>query len=85
MAYDFLIEFLNENQIISQILDVDKNIFSDLIKSEKISFLIKENLDQTCELSFIRMKRLEKLYEILSQSKSLFEEKIHLERNFEKS
>ena len=83
--YDFLIEFLNENQIISQILDIDKRIFSDLIKSEKISFLIKENLDQTCELSFIRMKRLEKLYEILSQSKNLFEEKIHLERNFEKS
>ena len=83
--YDFLIQFLNDNQIISQILDIDRKIFADLIKSEKISFLIKNNLEQTCELSLMRMKRLEKLYEILSQSKNLFEEKIQLERNFENS
>ena len=81
--YDAFIEYLKGNQFIFEILDIDKKIFNDLVKSKMIRVLIKDNLETTRELSYKRIKRLEKFYEALSQSRNLLEEKIYLERNFE--
>ena len=81
--YDAFIEYLKGNQFIFEILDIDKKIFNDLVKSKMIRVLIKDNLETTRELSYKRIKRLEKFYDALSQSRNLLEEKIYLERNFE--
>ena len=81
--YDAFIEYLKGNQFIFEILDIDKKIFNDLVKSKMIRVLIKDNLETTRELSYKRIKRLEKFNDALCQSRNLLEEKIHLERNFE--
>ena len=81
--YDAFIEYLKGNQFIFEILDIDKKIFNDLVKSKMIRVLIKDNLETTRELSYKRIKRLEKFNNALCQSRNLLEEKIHLERNFE--
>ena len=83
--YDAFIEYLKGNQFIFEILDIDKKIFNDLVKSKMIRVLIKDNLETTRELSYKRIKRLEKFDEALSQSRNLIQEKIHLERNYENS
>ena len=81
--YDAFIEYLKGNQFIFEILDIDKKIFNDLVKSKMIRVLIKDNLETTRELSYKRIKRLEKFNDALCQSRNLLEEKIHLERNYE--
>ena len=81
--YDSFIQYLKENQIIFQILDIDKKIFSDLVISKMIPVLIKDSLETSRELSYKRIQRLEKFDEALSKSKHLIQEKIQLEKNFE--
>ena len=83
--YDSFIEYLKENQIIFQILDIDKKIFSDLVISKMIPVVLKDCLETSREISYKRIRRLEKFDEALSQSKNLIQEKIHLERNYENS
>ena len=83
--YDSFIEYLKKNQIIFQILDIDKKIFSDLVISKMIPVVLKDCLENAREVSYKRIIRLEKFYEALSQSRNLIQEKIQLERNFEKS
>ena len=83
--YDSFIEYLKRNQIIFQILDIDKKIFSDLVTSKMIPVVIKDCLENARELSYKRIHRLEKFDEALSQSRNLIQEKIHLERNYENS
>ena len=81
--YDSFIQYLKENQIIFQILDIDKKIFSDLVISKMIPVLIKDSLETSRELSYKRIRRLEKFDEALSPSRNLIQEKIQLEKNFE--
>ena len=81
--YDSFIEYLKRNQIIFQILDIDKKIFSDLVISKMIPVVLKDCLETTRELSYKRIHRLEKFDEALSQSRNLIQEKIQLEKNFE--
>ena len=83
--YDSFIEYLKENQIIFQILDIDKKIFSDLVISKMIPVVLKDCLETSREISYKRIRRLEKFDEALSQSKNLIQEKIHLEKNYENS
>ena len=83
--YDSFIEYLKKNQIIFQILDIDKKIFSDLVISKMIRVVLKDCLENALEVSHKRIHRLEKFHEALSQSRYLIQEKIQLERNFEKS
>ena len=83
--YDSFIEYLKKNQIIFQILDIDKKIFSDLVISKMIRVVLKDCLENALEVSHKRIHRLEKFHEALSQSRNLIQEKIQLERNFEKS
>ena len=83
--YDSFIEYLKKNQIIFQILDIDKKIFSDLVISKMIRVVLKDCLENALEVSNKRIHRLEKFHEALSQSRNLIQEKIQLERNFEKS
>ena len=83
--YDSFIEYLKRNQIIFQILDIDKKIFSDLVISKMIRVVLKDCLENALEVSHKRIHRLEKFHEALSQSRNLIQEKIQLERNFEKS
>ena len=83
--YDSFIEYLKKNQIIFQILDIDKKIFSDLVISKMIRVVLKDCLENALEVSHKRIYRLEKFHEALSQSRNLIQEKIQLERNFEKS
>ena len=81
--YDSFIEYLKKNQIIFQILDIDKKIFSDLVISKMIPVVLKDCLENAREVSYKRIIRLEKFYEALSQSRNLIHEKIQLEKNFE--
>jgi len=83
--YDSFIEYLKKNQIIFQILDIDKKIFSELVISKMIRVVLKDCLENALEVSHKRIHRLEKFHEALSQSRNLIQEKIQLERNFEKS
>ena len=81
--YDSFIEYLKRNQIIFQILDIDKKIFSDLVISKMIPVVLKDCLENAREVSYKRIHRLEKFDEALSQSRNLIQEKINLEKNFE--
>ncbi len=81
--YDSFIQYLKKNQIIFQILDIDKKIFSDLVISKMIPVVLKDCLETSRELSYKRIRRLEKFDEALSQSRNLIQEKIQLEKNFE--
>ena len=60
--YDSFIEYLKKNQIIFQILDIDKKIFSDLVISKMIPVVLKDCLENARELSYKRIHRLEKFY-----------------------
>ena len=50
-----------------------------------IRVVLKDCLENALEVSHKRIHRLEKFHEALSQSRNLIQEKIQLERNFEKS
>jgi len=81
--YDSFIEYLKKNQIIFQILDIDKKIFSDLVISKMIRVVLKDCLENALEVSHKRIHRLEKFHEALCQSRNLIQEKIQLEKSFE--
>ena len=83
--YELLMEYLKENNIVFQKEQVDEKISPELLSLERNPILMRRVLEQISERFYLSMRGLEKLDDALSQSKILFEKKIILERNFEKS
>ena len=80
--YELLMEYLKENNIIFQKEHIDEKTSPEILRLDKNPFLMRRILEQISERFYLSMKGLEKLDEELSQSKSLFEKKNNLERNF---
>ena len=80
--YELLMEYLKENNIIFQKEHIDEKTSPEILRLDKNPFLMRRILEQISERFYLSMKGLEKLDEALSQSKSLFEKKNNLERNF---
>ena len=83
--YELLLEYLKENNIVFQKKQVDEKIAPELLKLDRNPMLLTRILERTSERFYLSMRGLEKLDDALSQSKNLFEKRIFLERNFEKS
>ena len=83
--YELLMEYLKENNIVFQKEQVDEKISPELLSLERNPILMRKVLEQISERFYLSMRGLEKLDDALSQSKILFEKKIILERNLEKS
>ena len=83
--YELLLEYLKENNIVFQKEQVDEKIAPELLRLERNPILMRRILEQISERFYLSMRGLEKLDDALSQSKNLFEKRIFLERNFEKS
>jgi len=83
--YELLMEYLKENNIVFQKEQVDEKIAPELLRLNRNPILLRRILEQTSERFYLSMRGLEKLDDVLSQSKNLFEQKFFLERNFEKS
>ena len=83
--YELLLEYLKENNIVFQKEQVDEKIAPELHRLNRNPILLRRILEQISERFYLSMRGLEKLDEALSQSKNLFEKRIFLERNFEKS
>ena len=83
--YELLLEYLKENNIVFQKKQVDEKIAPELLRLDRNPMLLRRILEQTSERFYLSMRGLEKLDDALSQSKNLFEKRIFLERNFEKS
>ena len=83
--YELLMEYLKENNIVFQKEQVDEKIAPELLRLERNPILMRRILEQISERFYLSMRGLEKLDDALSQSKNLFEKRIFLERNFEKS
>ena len=83
--YELLLEYLKENNIVFQKKQVDEKIAPELLRLDRNPMLLRRILEQTSERFYLSMRGLEKLDDVLSQSKNLFEQKFFLERNFEKS
>ena len=83
--YELLLEYLKENNIVLQKEQVDEKIAPELLRLNRNPMLLRRILEQTSERFYLSMRGLEKLDDVLSQSKNLFEQKFFLERNFEKS
>ena len=83
--YELLLVYLKENNIVFQKEQVDEKIAPELLRLERNPILMRRILEQISERFYLSMRGLEKLDDALSQSKNLFEKRIFLERNFEKS
>ncbi len=83
--YELLLEYLKENNIVFQKEQVNEKIAPELLRLNRNPMLLRRILEQTSERFYLSMRGLEKLDDVLSQSKNLFEQKFFLERNFEKS
>ena len=83
--YEFLLEYLKENNIVFQKEQVDEKIAPELLRLERNPILMRRILEQISERFYLSMRGLEKLDDSLSQSKILFEQKFFLERNFHNS
>ena len=83
--YELLMEYLKENNIVFQKEQADEKISPELLRLERNPILMRRISEQISERFYLSMRGLEKLDDALSQSKILFEKKIILERNFEKS
>ena len=83
--YELLLEYLKENNIVFQKKQVDEKIAPELLRLDRNPMLLRRILEQTSERFYLSMRGLEKLDDALSQSKNLFEKRMFLERNFEKS
>ena len=83
--YELLLEYLKENNIVFQKKQVDEKIAPELLRLDRNPMLLRRILEKTSERFYLSMRGLEKLDDALSQSKNLFEKRIFLERNFEKS
>ena len=83
--YELLLEYLKENNIVFEKEQVDEKIAPELLRLERNPILMRRILEQISERFYLSMRGLEKLDDALSQSKNLFEKRIFLERNFEKS
>ena len=83
--YEFLLEYLKENNIVFQKEQVDEKIAPELLRLERNPILMRRILEQISERFYLSMRGLEKLDDALSQSKILFEQKFFLERNFHNS
>ena len=83
--YELLMEYLKENNIVFQKEQVDEKISPEILTLESNPVLMRRILERISEQFYLSMRGLEKLDDALSQSKNLFEKRIFLERNFEKS
>ena len=83
--YELLMEYLKENNIVFQKEQADEKISPELLRLEMNPILMRRISEQISERFYLSMRGLEKLDDALSQSKNLFEKRIFLERNFEKS
>ena len=83
--YELLMEYLKENNIVFQKEQADEKISPEILTLESNPMLMRKILEQISERFYLSMRGLEKLDDALSQSKNLFEKRIFLERNFEKS
>ena len=83
--YELLLVYLKENNIVFQKEQVDEKIAPELLRLERNPILMRRISEQISERFYLSMRGLEKLDDALSQSKNLFEKRIFLERNFEKS
>ena len=83
--YEFLMEYLKENNIVFQKDDIDEKISTEILTLESNPILMRRILERISEQFYLSMRGLEKLDEALSDSRNLFEKKIYLERNFKKS
>ena len=83
--YELLMEYLKENNIVFQKEQVDEKISPELLKLKRNPILMRRILEQISERFYLSMRGLEKLDELLSQSKNLFEQKFFLERNYHNS
>ena len=83
--YEFLLEYLKENNIVFQKEQVDEKIAPELLRLERNPILMRRILEQISERFYLSMRGLEKLDEELSNSRNLFEKKFFLERNFHNS
>ena len=64
---------------------MEEKIAPELLRLDRNPILLRRILERTSERFYLSMRGLEKLDDALSQSKNLFEKRIFLERNFEKS
>ena len=83
--YELLMEYLKENNIVFQKEQVDEKISPELLRLKRNPILMRRILEQISERFYLSMRGLEKLDEVLSHSKNLFEQKFFLERNFHNS
>ena len=83
--YELLLEYLKENNIVSQKEQVNEKIAPELLRLNRNPMLLRRILEQITERFYLSMRGLEKLDDALSQSKILFEQKFFLERNFHNS
>ena len=83
--YELLMEYLKENNIVFQKDDIDEKISPEILTLESNPILMRRILEQISERFYLSMRGLEKLDEVLSHSKNLFEQKFFLERNFHNS
>ena len=83
--YELLLEYLKENNIVLQKEQVDEKIAPELLRLNRNPILLRRILEQISERFYLSMRGLEKLDEVLSHSKNLFEQKFFLERNFHNS
>ena len=78
-------EYLKENNIVFQKEQVDEKISPELLRLKRNPILMRRILERISEQFYLSMRGLEKLDEALSHSRSLFEQKFFLERNFHNS
>ena len=83
--YELLMEYLKENNIVFQKEKVDEKISPELLRLKRNPIIMRRILEQISERFYLSMRGLEKLDEVLSHSKNLFEQKFFLERNFHNS
>ena len=83
--YELLMEYLKENNIVFQKDDIDEKISPQILTLESNPMLMRKILERISDQFYLSMRGLEKLDDVLSQSKILFEQKFFLERNFHNS
>ena len=83
--YELLMEYLKENNIVFQKEKVDEKISPELLRLKRNPIIMRRILEQISERFYLSMRGLEKLDEVLSHSKNLFEQKFFLEGNFHNS
>ena len=75
--------YLEENNIVFLQKNIEEKISPQILRLKRNPIIIRRLLEQTSERFHLSMRDLDKLDELLSQSKELFEKKIFLQRTFD--